>query len=182
MKFKVLLDMDGVLVNFVGGICKALGKENPFDNRHNLGKWDLAAIWGISEEEFWEACSSHLFWTHLDWMLDGRMILRAAEDAVGAENVYILTTPAPDPESAYGKLRWMERELPEYRPRLLMGACKHLCAVPGQILVDDADHNVKAFQEAGGQAILVPREWNANHLVWGTAAEYVRGQLIDLTD
>lgn len=40
---------------------------------------------------------------------------------------------------------------------------KDLYAKPGQILIDDADHNVEAFRSADGEAILVPRPWNKGH-------------------
>jgi len=37
---------------------------------------------------------------------------------------------------------------------------KEKLAAPCRLLIDDRSENVKAFRDAGGSAILVPRPWN----------------------
>lgn len=169
---RVLLDMDGVLVNFVEGIRTALGKPWPYTNLEAMGEWGLDKLWGITPAEFWAPCDSADFWAELDWMPDGEEILRVVEEFAG-EEVYLLTSPSLSPESYRGKAQWVASHMPKYRSRLLMGACKHLLAQPEHLLVDDADHNATAFKAAGGRSVLVPRPWNGNWTLTDKAVDYV---------
>jgi 5'(3')-deoxyribonucleotidase len=187
--FRVLLDMDGVLVDFVGGICAAHGRENPY--LKGATGWNTDKALGISEEEFWRPAENPGFWERLEWMPDGRRILDYVIGTIGKQNVYILTSPArsdddgqDEAECHYGKLLWLYRELPSFarKGRLLFGSCKHLCAAKGNILVDDADHNVEAFRAAGGTAVLVPRPWNARHTEKDDAAGLVQRELWEVTE
>ena len=179
--FTVLLDMDGVLVNFVDGICRALGKPNPYQDGRGAGEWDIGSLLGVSEEEFWAPCGEASFWSDLEWMPGGRAILKMVERQVGRTSVFLLTSPSLSPESWSGKAEWVSKHMPDYRLRVLMGLCKHLCAKPGQILVDDADHNIEAFTAAGGQAVLVPRMWNSNHFLADKTQHYTYSRLWELT-
>jgi 5'(3')-deoxyribonucleotidase len=170
---KILLDMDGVLVDFLGGWCKYNEYECPTYNDAK-DRWDLAGVLGITPAGLWAGCSSREFWAELEWTQDGMGILNAAEDAVGQDNVYLFTTPTPSPQSWAGKADWILRQLPQYKNRLLMGGNKQLCARPDQLLIDDADHNVEKFRAAGGPAILVPRQWNSLHWLHVSPTEYVK--------
>jgi 5'(3')-deoxyribonucleotidase len=178
----VLMDMDGVLVDFVGGICRAHGREWPYHDRKNLGEYDTAKVIGMAPEKFWRPCNRQEFWEQLEWTEDGTEILDAAEKLLGPENVYLLTSPTISAGAYAGKFAWVEQNLPHYKRRLLMGACKHLCALEGTVLVDDSDKNVEDFRRAGGEAILVPRPWNANYECSTFAAQWVKGSLNALTE
>jgi len=57
-------------------------------------------------------------------------------------------------------MRWIREHLPAYSRRFLIGPAKEFCANPRSVLIDDSETNVKAFFEAGGHTVLVPREWN----------------------
>jgi hypothetical protein len=169
---KILLDMDGVLVDFLGGWCRA--NMVPCPTYAAGDRYDLASVLGITPAELWAGCSSREFWAELEWTQDGMSILLAAEHAVGYDNVYLFTTPSPSPQSWAGKADWILGQLPQYKDKILMGCNKHLCARPDQLLIDDADHNVTAFRAAGGQAILVPRQWNSLHWLHVSPIEYVK--------
>lgn len=159
--FKVLMDMDGVLVDFTQGVCDALGKPNPFLSGHT--NWFYHELLGVTEEEFWEPCNDSWFWEDLGWMPDGKRILQAATAAVGEANIYLSTSPTLSPGSYAGKAAWVTQHLPEgFLRRLMIGPAKYLMANPRHILVDDNDENVALFRAAGGRAILVPRPWNEN--------------------
>jgi 5'(3')-deoxyribonucleotidase len=184
--FKILLDMDGVICDFVGTWCCWKQLANPYVAGQNAGKWNMAEIFGMEPEEFWEPCNHSDFWAHMDWTRDGMSILKICEQSVGEKSVHILTSPSMSPNAWKGKAEWIAEHLPQYRSRLLMGPCKYLCANRGHILVDDGDHNVKAFREAGGVAVTVPRAWNELHHVSVEPAnvqlEYIKALIYGATE
>jgi rfaE bifunctional protein nucleotidyltransferase chain/domain len=157
----ILLDLDGVLVDFVGAMARALNlpyKPEEFKGDYDVGKHfglrtDLFSLFG---PDFWEAC---------DWMSDGREILEVVTQAGGAENVWICSSPTHESSSPMGKLRWIEKHLDDrWARRYVFTPHKGLLARPGTILIDDSDEVVRNFEAAGGRAILVPRPWNSK---WG---------------
>lgn len=159
---KVLLDLDGVLVDFVKGVCKLHGKEDPYTDEKNHGVWNLETIFGIELTQFWKGME-HDFWYNLPAMQDAFEILEAVESVVPPADICILSSPSLNPGSATGKIAWIERYLPAYRRRFLLGPKKDFCANPRHVLIDDYDANVAKFAKAGGKTILVPRPWNSLH-------------------
>lgn len=158
MMATVLLDLDGVLVDFVGGICRAHGRDG-----YTPQCWDFyRSEWEMADAEFWKPTMQPAFWSQLDWTPDGRRIFNRCVQAVGWHSVYLLTS-GRSAAAAAGKTTWVEREVGrDWLDRLLIGHCKHLCAHSSHILVDDYDRNVKAFRAAGGRSVLVAQPWNAN--------------------
>jgi len=176
---KIFMDVDDVLADFVGGMCRLHDKENPYAeplDTESAGVWEIEKLLGLTVEEFWTPAGGK-FWGGLELMPDGKSILSLAENAVGAENVCLLTTPPLNPESASGKIWWIERCLPNYNRRFLIGPPKQFCAHKDAILIDDADHNVDAFVKAGGKAILVPRAWNSAWRYRNDVLSYVQNKL-----
>lgn len=146
----ILLDMDGTIVNWTKGMCKAHGKPE-------TDIWLSPEAFRISVKQFWAPCSSINFWRDLEWMPDGLKILSIVEKA---GNVYILTKPTLSVSSYSGKMVWIEKHLPEYKRKTIICSCKELLAGNG-ILIDDVDENVNNFRCSGGKAILIPRPWNS---------------------
>ena len=164
----VMLDMDGVLVDFVGGLHKALGVPYDYDHYpYEKNKWnmfgDIQRPTGEGSYSFEEidACCTAEFWENLKWMPDGHDILRVVYEKVKAERIYLLTTPMPNVESASGKVAWIRKNLPGYEKRLIITrASKGILATPNRLLIDDRDKNVDEFADGGGSGIIVPRPWN----------------------
>ncbi len=163
MKWKCFLDLDDVLVDFIAGACKTHGRPNPYKKPEARGRWDIAKLLGMTDLEFWQPLDNHHFWINLRPTKDAEAILRVVEHAFGEQNVCLLTDPSGRAGPPSGKMAWVQRFLPSYTRRLLIGSPKYFCAASDAVLIDDADHNVEAFRRHGGQAILVPRPWNANH-------------------
>ena len=159
----VAVDLDGVCVNFVEGACRAHKRFNPYTEGGNAGVFDMEGMWGLTREEFWKPLSSHKFWANLEWTTDGTAILGAAEKAFGKSNVYILSKPCDAPESASGKLEWIQKNMPDYARRYLLGPAKEFAAHAGAVLIDDNDANIDAWRKRGGVGVLVPRPWNSAH-------------------
>lgn len=172
---KCLLDLDGVLCDFVTGICAAHNSPNVYDNPANAGKYAMEELLGLSATQFWKPCDE-AFWAGLPRMRDFQQILSLVEDAFGQENVCLLTSPSVNEGCATGKIRWIYEHLPAYKRRFLIGPPKHFCAHDGAVLIDDYDTNIAKFQAAGGHAIIVPRRWNSMHDV-GEPLNHLRCEL-----
>ena len=154
---KVLLDMDGVIVDFVGGVWKKYG----LTHEYPPGDYDIIKATGLSitPESFWGDFGES-FWADLEWTPEGKAILGMVLKLVPLNKVCLLTSPTLSPSSSSGKHLWINRETPELRRRFLIGSAKDMCAGPDSILIDDSDKNCEDFEAAGGKAILVPRRWN----------------------
>jgi len=78
-RVKIFLDLDGVLVDFVGGVHRAFGKEYSYNSAPI--KWNFFEDWApkVNFRDFDLACTVD-FWANLDWMHDGREILREIDE------------------------------------------------------------------------------------------------------
>ncbi len=161
----VCLDMDGVLTDFMAASHKFHGLEYDYDKYpYELGDWDTLppSTATMTGRMFWDSLDED-FWADMPPMPGARELLTILEETFGKDNIYLLTAPTLSPQCLSGKVRWIQRYMPEYDRRYLIGPSKGLCANPHTLLIDDADHNVKSFRAMGGQAILIPRKWNALH-------------------
>lgn len=151
------LDLDGVLVDFVGGAFRLHGRSVPAADVQ-WGFPEQLGFSGVNDPAFWEPMGFD-FWAGLAWTPEGRDVLRSVEAAFG-DRVAVMTSPCDTPGAVEGKVAWVRRELPAYRRRFFVGPAKDMAAGPGKVLVDDHDANVDKFVAAGGAAVLVPRPWN----------------------
>lgn len=160
----ILLDLDGCLVDFVGGVFAAFGAD---DARHdNVRGWDaipdeLSRALGrtVTADEMWHTIRGAPFWQHLCWLEHGRELFELvhSHDA----DLVIMTAPCSDPLSAAGKLQWIARELEGFEVSYSLTDHKAAHAHRNALLIDDGEHNVTAFRERGGKAFLWPAPWNA---------------------
>ena len=171
---KIFLDLDGVLVDFVSGIHEV------FDEQYKYGdplEWNFFKKFGVTFDIVNEACCVD-FWADLHWMHDGRLILDEVQRKFG--EIYLLTTPMPNPGSGTGKLLWIKEYIPDlYKRTILSYASKSLLAGPDTLLIDDKDENIAEFVAAGGCGILVPRPWNELHGWADETLQVVKNSLED---
>ena len=173
----VFLDMDGVLVDFVGGINKIFGmpKEFPPPKADGLPQWNWFENYGLTAKQVNAVCDIN-FWANLEWMHDGKQILNAVKSRF--RDIYLFTTPMPNPGSGTGKILWVDKHLPRYSKRtIITQAPKSLLAGPDRLLIDDKDENVAEFVAAGGMGILTPRPWNGLHRWAGETWRVVKNSL-----
>jgi 5'(3')-deoxyribonucleotidase len=130
---------------------------------YTKGLWNWYKEAGLTFDKVDAVCIAD-FWARLEWMHDGKEIMLSLCPGIAIDRVYLLTTPMQNPESTTGKLTWVEQQLNKcWRNRTIVTAArKSLFARPGALLIDDRDENVEEFRAAGGDAILVPRPWNAS--------------------
>lgn len=155
---KLLLDMDGVLVDFVRGAFKEHGKEIPYGEM----VWDFDQIFFPGQPElFWEPMGFQ-FWSELPWMPNGKELFVALAKTYGYENITLTTSPSRTVGSIEGKIQWIRNHLPpEMHRRFNVTPVKEECASPNRILLDDSGPNCEKFLAEGGKVVLIPQPWNA---------------------
>lgn len=174
------LDLDGVLVDLVTGFIDYLGIDNPYHDPDNLGQFDRLRKINVPEgKDAFDDLDYH-FWANLPPMPDGPEIYEMVEWYFGKGNICLLSSPTRNPESAAGKLAWINQHYPQLSRSFFLGTAKHFAASRNKVLVDDFDYNVEVFREAGGQAILIPRLWNSHHSFHLDALETLRARLDNL--
>jgi 5'(3')-deoxyribonucleotidase len=167
-KTQILLDMDGVLVDFLSGALKSLNRD--FNKTVTIeqyakefAQWGIYDYYGITIKEFWQSIeNTPNFWINLDPMpWCGQLYSMLSE--IG--DVTIVTSPSEDTDCVRQKLVWLRHHLGVKPDSVFLGSRKYLMAGNG-ILIDDYFKNCDSFRNAGGQAVLVPSNWNTNNLTW----------------
>jgi hypothetical protein len=138
----IYCDMDQVIVNFLGGARKALGRE--FNDPVEFG----------GEDKWPSIGQMPTFWLDLEWMPGARQIWNLIKD----KDSYILSAiPRVEvvPLCSIQKKEWCIREMEICPARALTvaRADKKNFAGPRKLLIDDHGGNCQDWQAAGGVAI-----------------------------
>lgn len=166
MKLQVYLDMDGVIVDFVGGVLDSLKLSRARVKNFPQGKWDFddsvyQKVFGVNNEDiFWGRLTDE-FWENLPVTHEFDLYW---EYIISKYNPILMS--APPRVGATGKIKWIRKNLPSiYRSgRFCLTRRKELFAQPNTVLIDDRDRNITNFKAAGGEGVLVPRQWNSLHM------------------
>ena len=156
----ILTDCDGVLADFVGGLCVELAargfRKTPEDVKH----WELAE--SFNEDELrasLEIMGSPGFCHSLEWY-DGAREFAAGLAKIG--QVHAVTAPFRNgPSWMHERLGWLSPHVASDRVHFVSGKYKHL--VRGDALIEDHPANAVEWLEAHpeGIAILIDRPWNS---------------------
>lgn len=170
----VYVDMDGVLVDLVGGVLDMWGvpASSAAEVTHMA---DLARVvsqgnpWGtqITPDTLWAtvAAAGEGWWATLrptPW-------LAQLVDTLETSGIpWMVLTTSMDPGCSAGKHRWCAQWLPRgtrvaltaVTQESLPTGCKHHLAHPGALLVDDDPGNLARFRAHGGSTLLWPAPWN----------------------
>ena len=173
-----LLDMDGVVSDFLSGALQSLNRElnkNVTVKEYvKYGAFDMAEFYGISNTRFWNIIDSEEnFWLNLrpfDWAVDLLKLLR------GLGDVTIVTSPSQDYSCISQKLEWLDKYLGIKSNDVFLGSKKYLMAGNG-ILIDDYSRNTEKFVAHGGKAILVPSNWNTSDLTFDKVKQTILNNL-----
>lgn len=157
----IFLDMDGVLCDWVGGVCRLLERDQAALEASWTKDSSICPQLGISANEMWRKIdeAGSAFWSELDpypWTEELWWLCSLASQTI------VLSSPSQDPRSLAGKLEWLNKHLGGGRPfrRYLIGPAKWACASRMKILIDDRDKNCREFDDAGGFSVVFPRPWN----------------------
>jgi len=153
---KIFLDMDGVITDFIPAIIDYYDMEcKPEDIR----TWDgLHDYYVGTKEELWDNLPDD-FWTYnMPWTPWAEELL----DMIKLYNPIVLSMPPENGVGATGKIQWIRNNMPDYykEDRWVITRDKTLLAARGNVLIDDAPHNIYSWERAGGYGILVPAPWN----------------------
>lgn len=152
----VLLDVDGVLANFVQAIIDS----HRWDITHDdYTSWGMHAFLGMSDEEFWRPTQEPGWWLNIKPYPWAREVVEMCS-RVG--KVVFCTSPSAHAACPSEKVQWLRnhRLMGVTEVRYQIGCHKELFANSGAVLVDDYDHNVARYRNAGGLSITFPQPWN----------------------
>jgi len=166
----ILLDMDGVVCDWVGAACKAFNR----DPQEVVGSWlsgtfGIEIGLGITREKLWETLDAvgEKFWAEDIKEYPWSCQFYSACCKLGP--VCFLTSPSTHVVSCAGKIRWLRQFTKDEKFReYVLTSHKHLLAKPINVLIDDDDEKVSSFRSAGGKAILFPQQWNSRFLDYQT--------------
>ena len=181
MSNTILVDMDGVLTNFIKGLTQSLN----LDYDDVLGTWPkgkflLEEVFGLSEDEVWRKIDSlgESFWENLEYYSHAQELWDLCSNY---GTVYICTSPSKDPSCFSGKikslLKWRGSNFRNY----ILTPHKHLLANKETVLIDDSNSNISKFEKAGGKAIIFPAVQNSLYFLENHALDHVKLYLDSLT-
>jgi len=168
---RILLDVDGVLADFVGGVCRAFDRDpKQVIDAWPAGTYDVVNALGITKREFWSRLDGlgAGFWDELEVYPWATEFYERLSDYAP---VTLLTSCSRDPGSAAGKVSWIKRLFGKDFRSYLIGPDKIACAHPGALLIDDYERNTSEIEDAGGNSVLFPRVWNSHYKKEGIAFE-----------
>jgi len=140
--YKIYCDMDGVLVDFIGGIIKELKlRREPYQDEID---YFLTTTYG----------SSVRFWSRLPWMPDGKKLWTLLKQL----NTEILSACPSNcemqPSVKKGKIKWCKQNL-KISTGINITTRQNKVRFVGKnnILIDDYIKNINEWKRAGGKAI-----------------------------
>ena len=147
-KITIFLDADGVLTNWNKQACKLFkidsSKIDHYDFDSLVGRKVLFEKIDNEEIGFWSTLEI------FDW---AKKIIELC-NKLG--NLSILTSPGEWVFAASGKMMHFKEHFPD--TSFIITKDRHLCARKNALLIDDTEKNVNKFIEAGGHALLFPKQ------------------------
>ena len=158
---RILLDQDQVLAEFVEKVLKWYNEDNKTNYTAEDVKnyYDLEKLVGL---HFVRSCVRYPdFYSDLDPVhgaIEG--VKQLIDD--GHDVCIVSAVPKSGAISFHGKLVWIRKHMPFFDLKNFV-ACSRKELVQGDILLDDAPHNCKAFLEKTGKiSVLFSQPWNRN--------------------
>ena len=162
-RLRVLLDVDGVVANFVESFLREVEAVTGASFSHDdVTQYDLCKALGLSrrdEAAVYDRVGRAGWASRLslyDGAREGVLALREASD------LYFVTAPVwAAPTWAFDRSAWIRRHFGVRHDRVVFTAAKHLVA--GDVFVDDKPEAIEAWrrEHSRGRAVLWARPWNA---------------------
>ena len=154
----IFLDMDGVLVNWSGGLCKLLGIDPLHPEAQRILKGTgKAEGWAFGPEEEVDKAilkAGYDFWFELELMPWAHDLFEMCQKH---GEVIFLTAPGKFHVGAHAKLDYVKKHFG--KTRTVLTKHKEFCAAPGRVLVDDFGKNIDSWVSYGGSGFLWENQW-----------------------
>lgn len=183
---RILLDLDEVLVDFVGSACRVHGVDRDEVNAYRVEWrcWDLvkaiSSLPGreISMSQFWEPIHKlgEQFWLELKELPWAREMFDLVTQIIDVD-CFIVTSPSLETSSYSAKVKYMRRMFGPTFDNFVVTSHKYLMAREGVLLIDDRPENVEKFIRYGGDGILFPSHGNKFHEFATNPVPYVKSML-----
>lgn len=184
----ILLDMDEVLTDFVGGACRLHGvsREEVDELRAQMGTWYVEPVLTlllnrrIQAEDFWKPIheQGEGFWTGLELLPWAHELIEYVKSL--QIDWHIVTSPSRCPSSYSGKVKYLKRMFGSHFDRFVISPHKHLLAKPGVVLIDDREENIEKFIKAGGDGLVFPSAGNKFHKLSQDPVAHIRSMFNSL--
>lgn len=173
-----LLDMDGVICNFVDGLIRS-AKWNL--EHEDWASWSYHQTFGITDEEMWAFTKDEDWWADLP---EYGWAKRLVTELQCRGDIIFCTSPSLDHKCPGEKIQWLRNHgfMSHKKNDFQIGPRKDLMAGSGAILIDDYETNVSKFRDKGGTAILFPQPWNKNRVIMGDKVDFVLRQLSKVSE
>lgn len=151
--FQIYCDMDGVIVDFIGGVKEFMSDKiadyNMKNKEHSNAFWKKLGY--INKQDPEEA---RALWANLSWMPDGKQLW----SYIRKYDPVILSSPGTSSRAIIegGKQEWIKRELGNVKYIFEPAKWKYAAPKPGMqnILIDDTPKKLDPWVDAGGIGIL----------------------------
>ena len=158
---RVLVDMDGVLCDLITPMLQGWHETGgPLYAASDVTDWDLKKIFKHPNAGGWitEFLSRPALFPSLKPLsgaIDGLLRLQTA-----GHQVLIVTHVSRDVTNAFdGKRQWVSTHIPWFDLHDLC-FCTRKEIIDGDVLIDDARHNIEAWTGEGKTAIIMDQPWN----------------------
>ena len=157
------VDLDGVLVDFIGGWM-----DHYFImNRKPVTKWNFGEDYGLDRKDFYKSITSLpiSFWSNLNpttWAFELIDRLSEAMGSFGCDKIMFLSHSVSE-DCRIGKQLWVNKHFPQLGDALITVSDSRLkanFANENCTLIDDKFQNCRDFAQAGGSSFLFARPWN----------------------
>jgi hypothetical protein len=158
--YQIFCDMDGVLTDFNGDFIKLP------DNKDGIGPAEYEDQYG--KEAFWSLIDKYGedFWSNMSWMPDGKQLW----NFLVPYDPVILSAPSKNKVCVTGKLKWIDKNLPQIAPnpfqlkskngwdgvsQVILDPDKYRYARSKyDILIDDTPKKINPWRDTGAIGIL----------------------------
>lgn len=151
----LFIDMDGVIANFNKGYLDLIGSDTPW---HNFGYGIGHQLYGHGHEKVEELVyeKGFTFWARLEKLPWADTFIEFTETE-SPEFRFLSAPMSIDYNSYSGKAYWIQKHFPHLIDNLILCSAdsKHLLAKSeSDILIDDRETTIKAWDAAGGTGVL----------------------------
>ncbi len=179
--YRVLLDLDEVLADFVRSACLVHGTTvEELTAKRTPGVWDIIGTLGVSTTQFWKKINARgrNFWSDIQPLPWRNEVMQLVESMT--PDWHIVSSPSYSVMSHTGKVNWLKKHFGHDFTRFCLTPHKEIFAQPNVILIDDREENIETFVRNGGVGVLFPSLGNRLHALRQNPVPYVQHQLEEI--